>query len=318
MASLTLTGENNGMPRTVSTPEADESLTVAALARRLGVAPATLRTWDRRYGIGPSEHSAGNHRKYSAGDVIRLTSMVRLIVAGVSPKDAATKALNLNLKGAQNKVEKIAQESEDQSDLVSLLYKSAMKFDQLKIEKLIRKSISESGVADTWIEVIAPLLTQVGDDWVRTGDGIEVEHFLSEVLRKILSENFGRITNPKNARPVLLACVENEYHSLALTALAAVLAEARIECIFLGARTPQSALNKIIIKSAPPAIFLWAQLSENADHKYVKTLPVVRPAPRVLLGGPGWKSAKVTVNNKLVITKGLLDAREQILQSLAV
>ena len=97
------------MSRSVSTVEADESLTVAALARRLGVAPATLRTWDRRYGIGPSEHCAGAHRKYSAGDVTRLTSMVRLIVAGVTPKDAAGKALELNLKGTQNKVEKLIQ-----------------------------------------------------------------------------------------------------------------------------------------------------------------------------------------------------------------
>lgn len=306
------------MARTVGTPDADESLTVAALARRLGVAPATLRTWDRRYGIGPSEHSAGNHRKYSAGDVTRLTSMVRLIVAGVTPKDAASKALKLNLKGSQKKVEKIAQESEEQSDLVSLLYKSAMKFDQLKIEKLIRKSILETGIEATWVQVIAPLLTEVGDDWVRTGDGIEVEHFLSEVLRKILCENFGRIENPKNSRPVLLACVENEFHSLALTALAAVLAEERIECIFLGARTPQSALNKIIIKSAPPAIFLWAQLSENADQKYVKAIPVIRPAPRVLLGGPGWNSVKVSASNKLVITEGLRDAKEQIIQAVAV
>jgi DNA-binding transcriptional MerR regulator len=306
------------MARSVSTVEADESLTVAALARRLGVAPATLRTWDRRYGIGPSEHCAGNHRRYSAGDVIRLTSMVRLIVAGVTPKDAAGKALELNLKGTQNKVEKLIQKSEDQSDLVSLLYKSAVKFDQGKIEKLIRKSISEKGVEATWVEVIAPLLTEVGDDWVRTGDGIEVEHFLSEVLRKILSENFGRIAKPKNARPVLLACVENEFHSLGLTALAAVLAEEGIECIFLGARTPQSALNEVITKAAPPAIFLWAQLSENADQKYVKSIPAIRPAPRVLLGGPGWKSAKVSENNKLVITQGLKDAREQILQAIAV
>ncbi len=306
------------MSRSVSTFEADESLTVAALARRLGVAPATLRTWDRRYGIGPSEHCAGNHRRYSAGDVIRLTSMVRLIVAGVTPKDAAGKALELNLKGTQNKVEKLIQKSEDQSDLISLLFKSAIKFDQGKIEKLIRKSISEKGVEATWIEVIAPLLNEVGDVWVRTGAGIDIEHFLSEVVRKLLSENLGKISSPKNARPVLLACVENELHSLALLALAAVLAEARIECIFLGARTPQSALNEVITKAAPPAIFLWAQLSENADHKYVKSMPSIRPAPRVLLGGPGWKTAKIAASNKLVITEGLRDAREQIIEALAV
>ena len=306
------------MARNVSTVDADDSLTVAAVARRLGVAPATLRTWDRRYGIGPSEHSAGNHRRYSAGDVIRLTSMVRLIVAGVTPKDAAGKALELNLKGTQNKVEKLIQKSEDQSDLISLLFKSAIKFDQGKIEKLIRKSISEKGVEATWIEVIAPLLNEVGDVWVRTGAGIDIEHFLSEVVRKLLSENLGKISSPKNARPVLLACVENELHSLALLALAAVLAEARIECIFLGARTPQSALNEVITKAAPPAIFLWAQLSENADHKYVKSMPSIRPAPRVLLGGPGWKTAKIAASNKLVITEGLRDAREQIIEALAV
>jgi DNA-binding transcriptional MerR regulator len=306
------------MVHSVSTVEAGESLTVAALARRLGVAPATLRTWDRRYGIGPSEHDSGTHRRYSATDVTRLTAMVRLIVAGVTPKDAASKVLKLNLKGITNRVEKLAQESEEKSDLVSLLYKSAMKFDQIKIEKLIRKSISESGIETTWVEIIAPLLTEVGDDWVRTGAGIEVEHFLSELLRKILGESVGGLSKPKNSRPVLLACVENEVHSLALMALAAALSEVNISCIFLGARTPKGALNEVIIKSAPPAIFLWAQLSENADHRYVKSIPAIRPAPRVLLGGPGWNSTKITANNKLVITEGIRDAREQILQAIAV
>ena len=45
------------------------------LARRLGIAPATLRTWDRRYGRGPSEHSAGSHRRYSPSDIARLEHM---------------------------------------------------------------------------------------------------------------------------------------------------------------------------------------------------------------------------------------------------
>ena len=121
------------MARSVTTVDAADSLTVAAVARRLGVAPATLRTWDRRYGIGPTNHDTGTHRRYSANDVTRLSAMVRLIVAGVTPKDAAIKALGLNLQGAQNKVEKLIQKSEDQCDLVSLLFKSTLKFDQGKI-----------------------------------------------------------------------------------------------------------------------------------------------------------------------------------------
>jgi DNA-binding transcriptional MerR regulator len=64
-------------------------LTVAAVAARLGVAPATLRTWDRRYGLGPSEHTAGAHRRYSAVDLGRLMTMRSLTLDGIPPSDAA-------------------------------------------------------------------------------------------------------------------------------------------------------------------------------------------------------------------------------------
>ena len=70
-----------------------EALTVAAVARRLGVAPATLRTWDRRYGLGPSEHSSGEHRRYNLNDLARLTLMRKLVISGVSPAEAAQRAL---------------------------------------------------------------------------------------------------------------------------------------------------------------------------------------------------------------------------------
>ncbi|WP_435738802.1 MerR family transcriptional regulator [Cellulosimicrobium sp. PMB13] len=68
-------------------------LAVAVVARRLGVAPATLRTWDRRYGLGPSEHRAGSHRRYTDDDVARLFIMRRLTLEGVAPADAARNAL---------------------------------------------------------------------------------------------------------------------------------------------------------------------------------------------------------------------------------
>ncbi|HWH29382.1 MAG TPA: MerR family transcriptional regulator, partial [Mycobacteriales bacterium] len=59
------------------------------MAHRLGVAPATLRTWARRYDLGPSEHAAGAHRRYTAADVARLEAMRRLTLEGVPPAEAA-------------------------------------------------------------------------------------------------------------------------------------------------------------------------------------------------------------------------------------
>jgi MerR family transcriptional regulator, light-induced transcriptional regulator len=64
-------------------------LTVSGAARRLGVAPGTLRTWDRRYGIGPTDHARGRHRRYSATDMARLEPMRHALVQGASPAEAA-------------------------------------------------------------------------------------------------------------------------------------------------------------------------------------------------------------------------------------
>jgi hypothetical protein len=69
-------------------------LSVAAVDRRLGVAPATLRTWDRRYGVGPTRHSAGEHRRYAPADVARPEALRRLVPAGVPPSDAARLAVD--------------------------------------------------------------------------------------------------------------------------------------------------------------------------------------------------------------------------------
>lgn len=85
------------------TPESDVDeprLSVAAAARRLGVAPATLRTWARRYGLGPSEHQPGKHRRYTPADVARLELMQRALVRGASPADAARYASTAPLPSA--------------------------------------------------------------------------------------------------------------------------------------------------------------------------------------------------------------------------
>ncbi|MGW0523709.1 MerR family transcriptional regulator, partial [Crossiella sp. NPDC003009] len=59
------------------------------MAGRLGVAPATLRTWDRRYGLGPSDHTTGRHRRYGPADIARLERMHRALLRGAAPAEAA-------------------------------------------------------------------------------------------------------------------------------------------------------------------------------------------------------------------------------------
>jgi len=266
-----------------------ELLSVSAVARRIGVAPATLRTWARRYGIGPSSHEAGSHRKYCPEDLAKLTVMRRLISAGVAPADAAEQA-----KAHQGEVviEEISSLCRECDETINAILNAVNALDSLFVETMLRNEIAENGIISAWQEVFVPVLTKVGTEWEKSGKGIEIEHMLTEILKRVLRESAAEIVVPINARPVLLASVGEELHSLALHALSAALAERGIETHFLGARTPVEAISSMVARFAPPAVFLWAQLPVNGDPKFVTDLPAVRPAPRIIIGGPGWNPDK--------------------------
>jgi hypothetical protein len=214
--------------------------------------------------------------------------MRRLIIAGMSPAEAAEKALTVK---SAIKMEKIVGGFSDRHDVIDALHSAANALDKSFIESTLRNDIEKNGVIHSWQEVIVPVLVMLGKSWEETGEGIEIEHFFSETLKRVLRERASMIQKPINPRPVLVASVGEEMHSLAIHALTAALAERNIECHFLGARTPFAALEAMVEKFAPPAIFLWAQLVENADPNFFRNLPAVRPAPRILLGGPGWRES---------------------------
>ncbi|MEI6866973.1 MAG: MerR family transcriptional regulator [Actinomycetes bacterium] len=264
-------------------------LTVSALARQLGVAPSTLRTWDRRYGVGPSSHDVGANRLYNPSDVALLTAMRKLVIMGVPPADAAARAKAGFISTPSEPVRSASGCPHVDSSQAEILYRASQAFNREIVEAIIREEIKVNGVVEAWNCVLTPLLIRIGEQWEIDGSGIGTEHFVTEIIKRVLGEPIAELTNPINSRPVLVACIGEEIHSLAVRALVATLAERQIESQFLGARIPQVALNEVIKRSAPPAVFLWAQLSANADLEYIHQLPALRPAPRIIVGGPGWQ-----------------------------
>ena len=287
-------------------------ITVGELARRLGVAPATLRTWARRYGLGPSGHEVGSHRKYDRVDVARIAVMRRLVISGVSPKEAALIAVDADVSEAEN-LPKI--KFEERSEIVEAILKALESLDISFVNEIIRREILANGVIATWVEIVTPTLIKVGDHWSRTGLGVSNEHLLTEILIKILRELSAEIENPVNAKPIVLAAIGEELHSLALHALLAALAERNIQAYFFGARTPVDALVEVVRKVAPPVVFVWAQLPENADYSIAAALPAIRPPTRLLLGGPGWEPSRCA---DATLVGGLSEACEIVSSTLGV
>jgi DNA-binding transcriptional MerR regulator len=61
---------------------------IGAVARMLDIPPATLRTWEERYGLPVLERSPGGHRLYSRDQVDQLRFVKAQLAQGMAPADA--------------------------------------------------------------------------------------------------------------------------------------------------------------------------------------------------------------------------------------
>ncbi len=303
-------------------------LTVAAVARRLGVAPATLRTWARRYDLGPSEHAAGAHRRYSLTDVARLETMRRLTLEGVPPGEAARFALAGTPQPVALATDAALPDAEGRlprrpggpggrvlplpgaEAVVRGLGRAAMALDSGAVLATLRGQIAERGVVRTWEDVLLPVLASAGARWASTGEGVEVEHLLSDCVVTVLRETASR-AQESGGRPVLLACAPDEQHVLPLHAVAAGLAERGLAARVLGAAMPGYALEAAVRRTGPAVLFVWSQLPGSADPAVLEALPVTRPPTAVVVGGPGWSPAtlpkRVTVAHDIGHVLELVD-----------
>ena len=267
-----------------------DELTAGQVAQLVGVAITTLRTWDRRYGLGPQSHQAGKHRRYGPSDVDRIVEMQRLTAQGVPPAEAAAWVLDRRKPAAHRDGGGHSVAVGRSGPAVRGLTRAAMRLDANQMRRLVAEAIAANGVIHAWTDLLAPALIHIGRKHAATQAIVEVEHLLSAEISFALAG----VARPDTSARVLLACADEEQHSLALEALAAALAEQGIAARLLGARVPPSALRDAVHRAGPDIVVVWSQTSETADPRQLEPLLVARPAVKlVVAAGPGWDTAKV-------------------------
>ncbi|MDI3408946.1 MerR family transcriptional regulator [Streptomyces cavernicola] len=284
------------------------SLTTGALARRLGVAQTTLRTWERRYGIGPSHREQGRHRRWSPEDVARLEHMCRLTAQGVTPAEAARLAMADDGRAPGRPTAAAPRpraEGRTPGGFRDLplgrvwpesrgLARAAVRLDASAVQAELRSAIDAYGIVVAWEQIIAPTLHAVGRKWSTSDESyVEVEHLLSWHVSATLRSAVTPAADSR--RPILLACMPDEQHSLPIEALWAALTERGLPTRMFGAALPKEALHSAARRTGPGAVVLSSQSRGTADLAVVRALRTLewgvrgaRSHPLVLLAGPGW------------------------------
>ncbi|MBD3779161.1 MAG: MerR family transcriptional regulator [Micrococcales bacterium] len=260
-------------------------MTVAAVAGRLGVAPATLRTWDRRYGLGPSEHTAGAHRRYSAADLARLMRMRALTLDGVPPSDAA----RLAREGAPQ--EPVVRHLSAVPDLVggaegpgaargagvtslgalrpppradrpatpTAVIDAALRADAGEVARLLALPAG-ADLTRWWSDLVAPARAGIASRTVLARPGDEPDALVVAAALAVLRDRSGRVpAHPSRRRIALLMAAPGEPRPLSLHVLAGALADAGVDARVVAGPTGRHRLLEITAMTSPSAVVLTSE-----------------------------------------------------------
>ena len=201
-------------------------LNIAALARRTGVAPDTLRKWEQRYQILRPTRTTGGQRRYSERDVARVEWLCERLREGYRIGEAASLLGPTDVTPTQTP-----------SDHLRSILAAVDGGDAAQIGLLVDQAFALYGVDETFDEILGPRRQAVGDRRARDTLTVAEEHLVSEAVRSRLGHLLADTGGGVRATAVL-ACAPGERHELGLMMLAIALRRDGWKVVYLGADTP--------------------------------------------------------------------------------
>jgi DNA-binding transcriptional MerR regulator/methanogenic corrinoid protein MtbC1 len=241
---------------------ASAELRIGELSRRVGVTPAVLRAWERRYGLLQPRRTSGGQRLYSAADETRVRRMLAQRARGFSAGAAARLALAPVDDGAAPPARSNGGGNGALARMTGELTTAVEGFDDTGACAAIDGLLAGFALDTVLRDAVLPMLSDLGARWEQGEIGVAQEHFGSALVAgrlRGLARGWGRGDGPR----AVLACAPGERHELGLLSFGLALREYGWRLCYLGADTPVDAI---------------ADAADRLDPVLV-VVSAVRPAP---------------------------------------
>lgn len=256
---------------------------IQAAADLLGIPAATLRAWERRYGVPTPQRTASAYRLYTTEDIALLRRMHELVTSGVAASDAARTVLastiepHAGLVGAP--IERDPFELARQRILAAI-----QRWDGDAIDTELTRLLYLADAQTLYTRILAPVLVEIGERWKRGELSVAQEHLLSEKIELTLRAAL-RTLDRREGPLAVVACVEGEEHVLGLLGAAIRLAASGWRVTVLGASTPAAAVSDAVRSLAPRLVGLSVtRAPDNAKAFFKAYAKAIGSTPWVVGG----------------------------------
>lgn len=215
------------------------------VTRLTGLSAHTIRVWERRYGAVVPERTSGNTRRYSAGDVRKLSLLKRATDLGYAIREVAA----LEPEALEELVEReseVDRSSEGPPGAAENAYQAIMdqyltsiaRFEYFRAHETISRAAALLAADEFIFRIVLPLMRETGERWERGEFTVAHEHAVTAQMRGLL-DTLLRMNSPQAGVPQFLASTpEGHLHEFGALVASQMAAIRGYEPLYLGPNMP--------------------------------------------------------------------------------
>jgi methanogenic corrinoid protein MtbC1 len=263
-----------------------------AVINEVGLNPATLRAWERRYGLLKPKRSPGGHRLYSRQDIEMLKWLIERQKEGLSISSAVEmwKSQQGNYpdgsRQIQTPVTDISTGETILDELRGQWLSACLDYDDQSANRTLDQAFAVTAPEMILHEVLQKGLAQIGESWYTGSVSVQQEHFASAIAIRRVNALLAATATPTRPGHILAACPPGEEHDFVLLMVSYFLRRRGWDVVYLGSNVPLIDLDATIQSTSPILIISAAQtLITTASLRKMSEYMITQGVPLAYGGG---------------------------------
>ncbi|EWT06870.1 transcriptional regulator [Intrasporangium chromatireducens Q5-1] len=271
--------------------------TIKRAAEQVGISAATLRAWERRYGIVAPTRSDGGYRLYDEKDVRALALMAQLVNDGWTPSLAAGEATRrLEAEAAQDKrprpavplgVEDSPRAQPSSAAFAEVLVEAGAALDAEALAAALDEMFAVGSFEAVVDQHLMPAMGGLGAAWAAGRISVAGEHFVSNAVQRRLAAGYEAAASFASGPPVLVGLGPGGRHELGLLAFAVAARRRGLATDYLGADLPVADWVSAARERGPAALVLAVPTPDDVEQVAAVVAAVRRARPDLLIAVGG-------------------------------
>lgn len=263
-----------------------------AVVQKTDIPAATLRAWERRYGVPKPDRTESNYRLYSERDIALIRWLRERVDEGITMSQAVD--LYKRIKTGQDVPSSLVGEdgaTEEQplsfKKIQERLIDAFKSFDENEAEMTMSEAFAVHPLDNVCTKVIQPAMKTVGQMWHDGEISVPVEHFASSFMERKLMSLINVQPLIPDAPLIVTGCATHEQHHLGILLISLFLRRAGYRVVYLGPNVPLRQLENVLERLDPVMVALSAATSAALPsmREFGELIGEQEPRPLYLVGG---------------------------------